>query len=131
LVRATVPADVLKWLLAIAFFAVAAWALKPDTLDDNPPEYSRMGVFAVTTVAFFLTEMGDKTQVATSSAPRSGCSWPTFPSCSPGESHRSAYRSGGSESLLRCYSLPSAFGRSCTAFPRPSPRRAELKDRPV
>lgn len=64
-VRATVPADVLKWLLAIAFFAVAAWALKPDTLDDNPPEYSRMGVFAVTTVAFFLTEMGDKTQVAT------------------------------------------------------------------
>jgi putative Ca2+/H+ antiporter (TMEM165/GDT1 family) len=64
-VRATVPADVLKWLLAIAFFAVAAWALKPDRLDKEPAEHSRLGVFTVTTVAFFLTEMGDKTQVAT------------------------------------------------------------------
>jgi putative Ca2+/H+ antiporter (TMEM165/GDT1 family) len=64
-VRLAVPAELLKWLLAIAFFAVAAWALIPDRLDKEPTQHSRLGVFAVTTVAFFLTEMGDKTQVAT------------------------------------------------------------------
>ena len=66
LVRAFVPADVLRWLVALSFFAVALWALKPDRLDDDePPPASRWGVFGVTLVAFFLTEMGDKTQVAT------------------------------------------------------------------
>jgi putative Ca2+/H+ antiporter (TMEM165/GDT1 family) len=67
LVRAWLPPDVLRWLVALSFFAVAAWALKPDRLDadDAPPEASRWGVFGVTVVAFFLAEMGDKTQVAT------------------------------------------------------------------
>ena len=60
------PPGVLQWLLALAFFAVAAWALKPDRLEeDNVGQSSRLGVFAVTTVAFFLAEMGDKTQIAT------------------------------------------------------------------
>ena len=35
LVRGVVPADVLRWLVALSFFAVALWALKPDTLDDG------------------------------------------------------------------------------------------------
>jgi putative Ca2+/H+ antiporter (TMEM165/GDT1 family) len=67
LVRGAVPDDVLRWLVALSFFAVAAWALKPDKLDDDddPPPASRWGVFGVTVVAFFLAEMGDKTQVAT------------------------------------------------------------------
>jgi putative Ca2+/H+ antiporter (TMEM165/GDT1 family) len=64
-IRGVVPPDVLKWLLALSFFAVAAWALKPDTVDDAAPAASHLGVFAVTTVAFFLAEMGDKTQIAT------------------------------------------------------------------
>jgi len=64
-IRGMVPADVLKWLLALSFFAVAVWALKPDTVDDKAPAASHLGVFAVTTVAFFLAEMGDKTQIAT------------------------------------------------------------------
>ena len=50
----------------MSFFAVAVWALKPDKLDDEePPPASRWGVFGVTVVAFFLAEMGDKTQIAT------------------------------------------------------------------
>ena len=67
LVRGAVPEGVLRWLVALSFFAVAAWALKPDKLDDDddPPPASRWGVFGVTVVAFFLAEMGDKTQVAT------------------------------------------------------------------
>ena len=60
------PAEVLRWLVALSFFAVALWALKPDKLDDDePPPATRWGVFGVTVVAFFLAEMGDKTQVAT------------------------------------------------------------------
>ena len=65
-VRAVVSPGVLPWLLALSFFAVAAWALKPDRLEqDNVGQSSRLGVFAVTMVAFFLAEMGDKTQIAT------------------------------------------------------------------
>ena len=45
-VRGAVSADVLRWLLALSFFAVAAWALKPDKLgDDDAPPASKWGVF--------------------------------------------------------------------------------------
>ena len=66
--RSVVPEDVLRWLLALSFFAVAAWALKPDKLDDDDaPPASRWGAAssAATTVAFFIAEIGDKTQIAT------------------------------------------------------------------
>lgn len=53
-------------LLAVSFIAVAAWTLVPDKLDDdNTPPISRYGAFMAALVAFFLAEMGDKTQVAT------------------------------------------------------------------
>jgi putative Ca2+/H+ antiporter (TMEM165/GDT1 family) len=66
LFRSFVPAEVLTWLVALSFFAVAIWALRPDKLDDDePPPATHWGVFGVTVVAFFLAEMGDKTQVAT------------------------------------------------------------------
>ncbi len=67
LIQGAVPAEYLRWAVALSFFAVALWALKPDTLDDGdrPPPASRWGVFGITVVAFFLAEMGDKTQVAT------------------------------------------------------------------
>lgn len=49
-----------------AFVAMAAWALVPDKEDDAAAERSLGGVFLTTLVAFFLVEMGDKTQIATS-----------------------------------------------------------------
>ena len=65
-VRGAVSADVLRWLLALSFFAVAAWAVKPDKLADaDAPPASKWGVFGVTVVAFFIAEIGDKTQIAT------------------------------------------------------------------
>jgi putative Ca2+/H+ antiporter (TMEM165/GDT1 family) len=65
-VRGAVPPDVLRWGLALSFFAVAAWALKPDRFDDDDaPPVSNRSVFAVTLVAFFVAEIGDKTQIAT------------------------------------------------------------------
>jgi len=58
-----------KWFrfaVAASFIAMAAWTLVPDKLDDEeeakPP---RFGVFVTTVIAFFLVEMGDKTQIAT------------------------------------------------------------------
>jgi len=54
----------LKWLLALSFFAFGLWALKPDELAEDPTMPSA-GVFITTVVAFFLVEMGDKTQLAT------------------------------------------------------------------
>lgn len=65
-VRSLVPEDILRWLLALSFFAVAAWALKPDTIDQSDArDSSHWGVFGVTLVSFFMAEMGDKTQIAT------------------------------------------------------------------
>ncbi|MCK6426863.1 MAG: TMEM165/GDT1 family protein [Burkholderiaceae bacterium] len=56
----------LRWMLGLSFLAVAAWMLVPDEVDDvQADSHSRWGVFGVTVVAFFLAEMGDKTQIAT------------------------------------------------------------------
>lgn len=54
------------WIVGLSFLAVAAWTLVPDKLDvgDAPPMTGR-GVFVATLIAFFVAEMGDKTQVAT------------------------------------------------------------------
>jgi putative Ca2+/H+ antiporter (TMEM165/GDT1 family) len=57
----------MRWILGLAFLAFAVWALIPDKFDDCPPEERKSAckVFFATTTAFFLVEMGDKTQVAT------------------------------------------------------------------
>ena len=58
--------DLLRWILGASFIAMAIWMLIPDKLDeDEAGAGPRYGVFVTTVVAFFLAEMGDKTQVAT------------------------------------------------------------------
>jgi putative Ca2+/H+ antiporter (TMEM165/GDT1 family) len=54
-----------RYLVAGSFIAMAAWTLVPDTLNEDEPRPARFGAFATTLVAFFLVEMGDKTQLAT------------------------------------------------------------------
>ena len=56
--------DVLRWVVTASFIAIALWTLKPDTLDDSTALPAR-GAFIATSIAFFLAEIGDKTQVAT------------------------------------------------------------------
>jgi Ca2+/H+ antiporter, TMEM165/GDT1 family len=51
--------------VGISFIAMAAWALIPDSQDDDAATKSHGGVFLTTLVAFFLVEIGDKTQIAT------------------------------------------------------------------
>lgn len=55
----------LRWILGLSFIAMAVWTLIPDTLDDGAPRKRRFGAFGTSLVAFFLIEMGDKTQIAT------------------------------------------------------------------
>ncbi|HVQ06371.1 MAG TPA: TMEM165/GDT1 family protein [Burkholderiaceae bacterium] len=58
--------DVLRWVVGLGFLAMAAWMLVPDRVDADEASRARgLSVFATTTVAFFLAEMGDKTQLAT------------------------------------------------------------------
>jgi putative Ca2+/H+ antiporter (TMEM165/GDT1 family) len=55
---------ILRWIIVASFLAIAAWSLRPDTLDTDVP-LPVHGAFLATVVAFFVAEMGDKTQVAT------------------------------------------------------------------
>ncbi|MGK5038409.1 TMEM165/GDT1 family protein [Janthinobacterium sp. LB3P118] len=57
--------DVLRWVLGVSFLAMAAWTLIPDKLDEDETKLAKYGVFLTTLIAFFMAEMGDKTQVAT------------------------------------------------------------------
>ncbi len=55
----------LRWILGLSFIAMAVWTLIPDKFDTEDAKVPRLGVFGATLLAFFLAEMGDKTQVAT------------------------------------------------------------------
>jgi len=66
-VTAALGPQALRWVLGLSFIAMALWMLIPDKLDDDdaPRGTPRWGIFGTTLVAFFLAEMGDKTQIAT------------------------------------------------------------------
>ena len=58
-------AELLRWVLGVSFLAMAVWTLIPDKFDESEAQFGHYGVFGTTLLAFFLAEMGDKTQVAT------------------------------------------------------------------
>jgi Ca2+/H+ antiporter, TMEM165/GDT1 family len=55
----------MRWVLGLSFLAMAVWIMVPDEIDEEQSQPARFGVFMTTLIAFFLAEMGDKTQVAT------------------------------------------------------------------
>ena len=60
-----IGAHTLRWILGLSFIAMALWTLIPDSAPDEDAATPRHGVFLTTVLAFFIVEMGDKTQVAT------------------------------------------------------------------
>jgi putative Ca2+/H+ antiporter (TMEM165/GDT1 family) len=57
--------DLLRWILGALFLGMAGWCLIPDKADDGPKMIGKAGAFVTTLIAFFLLEIGDKTQLAT------------------------------------------------------------------
>ncbi|MFC5460479.1 TMEM165/GDT1 family protein [Massilia niabensis] len=57
--------SVMRWVLGLSFLAMAVWTMIPDEIDETEASLARFGVFMTTLIAFFVAEMGDKTQVAT------------------------------------------------------------------
>jgi len=55
----------LRWVLGVSFIGMALWTLVPDKYEEQNVAPPRFGVFITTLLAFFLVEMGDKTQIAT------------------------------------------------------------------
>ncbi len=57
--------ETLRWILGLSFIGMAIWTLIPDKFDESDAKLAQLGVFGTTLIAFFLAEMGDKTQIAT------------------------------------------------------------------
>ena len=57
--------ETMRWVLGLSFIGMALWTLIPDKFEEGDAKLARFGVLGTTLIAFFLAEMGDKTQIAT------------------------------------------------------------------
>lgn len=64
-IATAIDPDMLRWILGASFIAMGLWILVPDKYEEQIARPPRFGVFGTTLLAFFLLEMGDKTQIAT------------------------------------------------------------------
>lgn len=64
-ITSLVEPQILRWVLGLSFIGMAVWTLIPDKFEEEDAKLARFGVFGTTLFAFFIAEMGDKTQIAT------------------------------------------------------------------
>jgi Ca2+/H+ antiporter, TMEM165/GDT1 family len=60
-----VPMNVVKVVAAAAFLAFGLWTIRGDKLEDEEDKKVKFGPIITVAIAFFLAEMGDKTQLMT------------------------------------------------------------------
>ena len=60
-----IPIDIISSIAALSFIVFGLWTIRGDKLEDENKKVSRFGPIATIGIAFFLAEMGDKTQLAT------------------------------------------------------------------
>lgn len=64
-VASFLDSPIFRYVIGLSFVAMAAWTLIPDKFEEDDAPKSHAGAFVTTLIAFFLVEMGDKTQIAT------------------------------------------------------------------
>ncbi len=64
-ITAALGPQALRWILGCSFLGMAVWTLIPDKFEESDARFAKMGVYGTTVIAFFVAEMGDKTQIAT------------------------------------------------------------------
>jgi len=61
-----IPQTLLSWIAGLLFIGFGAWTLRGDSVDENDaPKQPRFGPIVTVGIAFFLAELGDKTQIMT------------------------------------------------------------------
>jgi putative Ca2+/H+ antiporter (TMEM165/GDT1 family) len=60
-----IPLDIISFVAALSFIVFGLWTIRGDKLEGEDKKESRFGPVLTVGIAFFLAEMGDKTQLAT------------------------------------------------------------------
>lgn len=62
---AIIPMSLVKVIAAVSFLVFGLWTIRGDKLDDEENKKSKFGPIVTVAIAFFIAEMGDKTQLMT------------------------------------------------------------------